>query len=396
MAGERYDPDDGLVPESPPLPAVRVDDYRYEYEYMDEDEEMDWQPLNLEDLGCQSVGLFLSMDPSLQFNSPDLGPLVEMEDVNMNVTPRRAKHVQRMVLPLIIRGSPIVARPDSGSAANIASLDLIKEKFWEYDRSPDYQREFRVANGKYVKALGRILLEVVFAKDTSIAAICEFYIFQNLVTPVIMGMPFLEGTETFIKNKRCLEVQSLPVGGPLQICSLNSPRCQLHCQIDFERGLANLDTGSEADFMSLAYVRRRGIHMKGANMTSSMVQFADGSIAFLAGEVDINIVIGKQDGPSWFMTFLVLEGLTCDILLGEDFLYESEAFETYHEAFVESDPGEGCDANTIVLLRTAGSFLSRFLRNRPNKENQRGKCIRSLWFSSRSCCLKKRRGCNVG
>ncbi len=115
--------------------------------------------------------------------------------------------------------------------------------------------------------------------------------------------------------------------------------------------------------------------MQSIDVANSMVQFADGSFAFLLGKVDILIAIGKQGGPSRLMTILVLEDLTCDILLGEDFLYESDAFGTHRDEFVDSDSDDGCNANTIVLLKIAGGVLSRFLRRRPSKKSQLGKYI---------------------
>ena len=58
MAGERYDPDDNLVAESPPLQAVKVG--------LGYNEEMDWEPLKFDDHEYNGDGVFLKADPSLQ------------------------------------------------------------------------------------------------------------------------------------------------------------------------------------------------------------------------------------------------------------------------------------------------------------------------------------------
>ena len=243
----------------------------------------------------------------------------------------------------------------------------------DFDASPQHQKDFRIANGKYVKALGRMLVEVTFVKDRSTALYCTFYIFKHLVSPLIMGMQFLNETETLVKNKHRLETLVSPTSGPIQLCSLNSPRCRLYCQANSEANLANADTGSEVELMSLAYVMKRGFHMTSVDYYSSAVQFADGSTAHLAGKVDIQIVIGTKQGPCLFTSFFVLEDLTCDILFGEDFLYESDAFETYSDAFALTDDCDSCDANTIIWCNMAEGILSRLWGGRSNNKSKSGK-----------------------
>ena len=267
----------------------------------------------------------------------------------------------------------MISRPDSGSEDNIIARDLVLQLRLDFDTSPQHQKQFRIANGKYVKALGRIQVEVAFAKDRSTALYCAFYIFEHLVSPLIMGMEFLNKTETLIKNKHRLETLVSPTSGPIQMCSLNSPRCRLFCQANLEANLANADTGSEADLMSLAYVIKRGFHMTAIDTYSSMVRFADGSTAVLAGKVDVQIVIGTKEGPSLLTSFFVLEGLTCEVLFGEDFLYELNAFETYSDAFSLTDDCDTCDANTIMWFNMAEGILSRLWGGRRKKASQSGK-----------------------
>ena len=60
-----------------------------------------------------------------------------------------------------------------------------------------------------------------------------------------------------------------------------------------------------------------------------MVQFADGSTAELLGSITALIVLGTPEGRRLMTTFYVLDGLTCDVLFGEEFLNETMAFTTY-------------------------------------------------------------------
>lgn len=287
---------------------------------------------------------------------------------------------RRVVLPMIIQGTTIISRPDSGSEDSIIAADLVSRLRVDIDSSPESQKEFRVANGKFVRALGRVVLEVAFAKEPSTQLFCTFYIFTHLIIPMIMGMSFLDSTETLVKYKHRLQAYTPPTAGPLQLCSLNSPRCRLYCQANSEPNLANADTGSEVELMSLAYVQKRGFNMTAVDTRSSAVQFADGSTSDLAGKVTIQIVLGTRDGPRLSITFYILKGLTCDILFGEDFLYETDAFETYRNAFSITDDYEACDVNTIVWFNMAEWSLSRLWKGRKRREEESGKSTNFVIF----------------
>ena len=100
--------------------------------------------------------------------------------------------------------------------------------------------------------------------------------------------------------------------------------------------------------------------MTAVGLRSSTVQFADGSTSDLIGKVKVLIVLGTPEGPRVVTTFYVLDGLTSDILFGEDFLDKTTAFETYRDAFSIIDCDDtAAEVNGIVWSNTAESYLSR-------------------------------------
>jgi hypothetical protein len=101
--------------------------------------------------------------------------------------------------------------------------------------------------------------------------------------------------------------------------------------------LANADTGSEIDLISLDYCWWKCLRTQNVGFKDSQIQFADGSLAFLQGKVDVQITFHRTDGERMVRTFYVLENLTCDMLFGEDFLDETDAFETYKEFYMGDD-----------------------------------------------------------
>lgn len=265
---------------------------------------------------------------------------------------------QKMVLPMIIHGLTIDSRADSGSEDNIMSRDLISHLQLRIDDSLEHHKQFRLANGNFVSALGRINIKCAFAKDPSVELCCTFYIFSQLISPMIMGMAFLDETETLVKYRHRLQPRLL--AGTPQLCSLNTSRCRLLCIVDSLPSLANADTGSDMDLMSLAYVRRRGFVMTEVDLECSTIEFADATTALIIGKVDVPVAIGGYEGHQILNAFYVLEELTCDVLLSEEYLFETNAFVRYRHAFSYEDcDDDAVDVNTIMWVNTTEKDFSR-------------------------------------
>ena len=272
----------------------------------------------------------------------------------------RSRSIRGVDLPMIIHGSTIVSRPDSGSEDNIIAVDVVSALKLEMDSAPEYRKKFRVANGKSVWALGQIVIKCAFAKDRTLELCCTFYVFQNLTSKLVMGMPFLDETQTLVKYQYRFQPRIIPRYRPIQLNSLNSPRRRLYCLIESQPELANADTGSDIDVMSLDYVLKRGFSMAAVGLSSSTIQFADGSISELEGKVNVSIVLGPPEGPGILNTFYVLDGLTSDIILGEEFLDKTTTFETYRDAFSITDcDDDAAEVNGIIWFNKMESVLSR-------------------------------------
>ena len=259
---------------------------------------------------------------------------------------------------MTICNSTIFARPDSGSEENIITIDLAQSLNLKVDRAPDCQKDFRIANGKMVKALGRTMVNCCFTKDPEVELCCFFYVFQFCISPLIMGMAFLDETLTLTKYRHRLYPRTIPPNFPFQVCGLDYPRRQICCLVSSEPNLANADTGSEMDLMSLAYVKKRGFFVQEVDMLHSKVQLADGSILQLQGKVEVEFRICVEESTQYRMVFYVFDGLICDVLLGEDFLNSTSAFESYQNALTLNSDDDGiCEVSPIVWFNTPESRL---------------------------------------
>ncbi|KAL8737152.1 MAG: hypothetical protein Q9181_001970 [Wetmoreana brouardii] len=367
METETFDDDIEPLPVSPQLEPVWP---RIEPPWNDK-----WEPLIFEGHAPDGNGDCIKADPSLQilYSFPELDGESSNSDEQATHQPRSLpRKGRRKILPVIIHNSTIMSRADSGSEDNIMAAELALFFNVNIDRDLKHQKMFRVANGNIVKAIGRLVIDVAFAREPDTKVLdCIFYVFETLITPLIIGMSFLNLTETLVKYKHRLQSVDMLDPGPLQLCSLDTPRCRLLCQANMQSKLACADTGSEVDLISLPYVKQRGFNMTDVEFEDSMVQFADGSTGHLAGKVDITIVLGIQNDASYVTTFYVLENLSCDILFGEEFLDRTDAFDTYRDAFslIDGDYGAS-EVNTIAWFNLAEWKLLRLATGQTATETE--------------------------
>jgi hypothetical protein len=275
----------------------------------------------------------------------------------------------KMDLPLLIRGSILQARPDTGCGENIISSSLASKFGLFIDRREEHRKEFRVANGGVIRAISLASVSGYFPDEWREMRL-EFYVFPTLITQIVMGMSFLEKTGTLIENRHRLRPRKLFRTGPFQVSRLSCPKRWVRCMAESLPALAIPDTGSDIDLMSLAYVAKRGFEVKAIDESDSMVQFADGSTALLSGSVTVSLAICSDSFLEELKTFYVLQDLTCDILLGKEFLYSKKIFENHGTAFTSGQTGDfSSEANTILWKKKPESRLARLLFSRGGKES---------------------------
>ena len=261
-----------------------------------------------------------------------------------------------MELPMVLgglSGTTFNCLPDSGSEENVISLEVAEALPVQINTDPESQREFRVGNGHIVKSIGRTAhIKCYFAKEATQpldALFCMFYVWKTVVSPVVIGMKFLEATETLSKYRHRLQPRESVPRALFQSCTINNTRRRLLCLLESEPALVNADTGSDINILSWTYVQKRGFRMVPSKHDEWAVQFADGSISHLLGKVDIRMAVGGPLGGVLDTTFYVLQALTSSIVLGEDVLNHTNAFQTYGEAFSLEQADEGpADVDVIM------------------------------------------------
>ncbi|KAF2107288.1 hypothetical protein BDV96DRAFT_653880 [Lophiotrema nucula] len=261
-----------------------------------------------------------------------LGPEAEIKEGEFH-----CRSGVRWGVPLVVGGLQGIEREiacaDTGSEGNIISYNLAKKLHLIIEVAEE-QQEFVLANDTRVKAMGRTSTYCWFSwEDTakSDPIECTFHVFRQLASPMIMGMKFLQDTETLANHRKRLEKLKIPRLQALQVCSVGRPSRGLVCFLDGTLTLATPDSGSDLDLMSPRFAVERGL--KVIDLVEK-IEFADGSTTFTCGVVRVEIAISNgEHGIAHIpgrripvVEFHLLESFTHDVLLGTNTLEQLDIF----------------------------------------------------------------------
>lgn len=321
-------------------------------------------------------------------------PAKKLHTIGSKISGSQRRHATRLGLPLRLnaRDGPatVLACPDSGSEENIIAEDLARLLgYTDYEAVP-LNKQFLLANGKIVESKGQIITYCWFGKETdqmSTPMACSFYVLSNLVSPLILGMEFLEKTKTLTEHRdRLVRVPARPTQ-VLQVCSVGRPRNHLLCHLDEELTLAVPDSGSEVNLMSPRFASERSLQVQAKE---ELIQMADGSLAVTSGSLQVNLAVRdpiccESTLPKQtivLVEFLLLEDLTHDILIGEHSLDKLKVFtESQHSLLAVSDATGPARLNRIrhfgaidrALAWVVRKLGSRTAQQRANSQYTAGK-----------------------
>jgi hypothetical protein len=213
--------------------------------------------------------------------------------------------------------------------------------------------------GQRVESIGRVTVTWQFPDEESTSSSSDFFVFEELITPIIIGHAFLRATNTFDKYKHRLK--TIPsTKSPLMPLVRWSGLGQetLQCYLD-ERFTSSIpDTGSEINVISLQFANKLTPFID--RTVAGKVQFANGQIQDTMGRIRAKVTFG--DMPDFYIEakFEVLEGLRVDVILGDDILYDADIYSKYANLFVSCQEGAECSAlGTIGWLGIGEKFIHK-------------------------------------
>lgn len=172
------------------------------------------------------------------------------------------------------------------------------------------------AVGKKKTAIGYTHVPCAFQDNSQQQVNSRFWVFPILIVSLLVGRKFLESTETLTRFRHRLQKLILRAGIALRVLHLEAPKWRMNCTVDGRATLANPDTGSDLDLISLSYVRENGFRMEKLPSGREYIQFADGTEHWLKGVVSVPFAIGRGEDVGVSRKFNVLDGLTSEVLLG--------------------------------------------------------------------------------
>ena len=279
------------------------------------------------------------------------------------INPATKRHYE---VPGNLNGAQVTAFPDTGAEKNVISLDFAVRNKINIQR--DSQLEFQLPTGKVSRSVGTAYLPWRFSHESKVFNIL-FSVLPKCTHDVIIGGNFLKFTQTLTKFARRIKTKLLPFPPRLGVKLLGSQKQRVRGSLDGEHVVAVPDTGSDVMLVSTAYAKQRGFRIFGQNDCRSELEFADGSRAFTRGLVkDIDWSFDDSD-TSYQCDFHVLDNLSVDVVLSNDFLFNVNAFSGYDSSFFDEDDVNAEGYVELSLVRQI-SWLSNRIQKLFGRKTQ--------------------------
>jgi hypothetical protein len=134
-------------------------------------------------------------------------------------------------LPINIKGKKLDASPDTGSNECCMRKDVADKLGLKVRYEPSDIKSFEKGDGRILKSIGRTTIDCSFWKEPGRKIRCVVYVFEKLISPLIMGRKFLESTETLTRHQNRL-VDRPPRVGVCRVMHLSRPKRRMRCYID--------------------------------------------------------------------------------------------------------------------------------------------------------------------
>jgi len=239
----------------------------------------------------------------------------------------------RSMLPISIGGQTHQALPDSKCYGNVMTKRKAKELHLHVDRRTSKRQMFSNAVGNAFQSIGETVARVSFPDEPHKFYQLTFAVLAKCAEPLVIGDRFLRATKIFTECQHRLKKVASTVSRSWRLMYMDSiPRRRFRCAIDSEYAFADVDTGSEKNIVSLEYTQLRGWDIQALPPDQGYVELADGSIEKVCGFVDTSLSIR---GQSALKRFYVLDGLRCDLILGDELVDEIDLYSCHESSFVD-------------------------------------------------------------
>lgn len=240
-------------------------------------------------------------------------------------------------LPGTIETICVKALPDTGSSQNVIDKVLFQSLFPYVPIHTVHEPTDKLLvapDGQPIPCIGKVNLSWMF-KGESKKHRRWFYVVENCSKGVIIGNGFLRQTETMSRYRCRLELtepssdaKSSP--GHLLSEGVNEARQDEYLRqlvlgrIENIDTLASLDTGCEANLMSIDYAERLELTILPLPIIEQQVKFADGRRGSMLGHVEVDWSFVDTPNKAVKVIFYVLRTCIHPVIFGERFIFSED------------------------------------------------------------------------
>ena len=283
-------------------------------------------------------------------------------------------------LPGTIGSICVKAVPDTGSSQDVIDKNLVESLFpsapvHPVDESTD--KLLVAPDREPITCIGKVFLSWTF-KDENEKHDRWFYIVENCSKSVIIGNGFLRQTETMSKHRRRLEVtkpsdSNSPPNYPLSkgVHEARQDECLRQLvlgRIDSTDTLASLDTGCEANLMSIKYAKSLKLDILPLPSSEQHVKYVDGRRGSILGQVEVDWSFFDTPDKATKVNFYVLKTCVYPVIFGERFIFSEDPWFN-HEAAL-SDVASKIAMIGVVGLEKKRRFWGLFGSYKPDPQEE--------------------------
>lgn len=293
----------------------------------------------------------------------DSAAFIPKTDATHAATARRDRGI--LMLEGFINGSPVSAIPDTGAEKSMMAASFAKRMGLEIQpEQPGKETNLQLASGKYICAVGVVRADWSLKGNPSKVWAWNFTILENCIRDIVIGDDFLKPNDIMSINRHFLSRKPRPRNA-LYVRNVNilgSPSQRLSGILNNNHVQALPDSGAEPNIISYAYAEKRGWLTMMEENSQHLLQFADGSLTTTMGQVKALWSFAThrnklQPVDIHSVVFEILRDCPFDIVLGQDFLEDTDAFTEFKQFFCDVSSETGIVG--LSLVSWVPSFLSK-------------------------------------
>lgn len=290
-----------------------------------------------------------------------------------------------------LEGRETTATPDTGAGLNTIDTSFALAHGYVLKTDKKHRAKIKTLNQGTFVSDGAVELKWTFEGEPETEYNVLFQAVSNSPHKILLGMPFLRETGTMGSNNHRItthEVLHDRYVSTRSVCFQSTADSVLpHAKgkLGGKNELMLADSGSEVNVMSLAYAHTNAYHVDRSPDEQETLRFSDGSERRTIGRARARWKFA-HDNISYVVEFGVLENSHFDLVLGQDILFDTEAFKNHAEAIVylskglndvslsdgmSDDPNDAC--NIIIRFVCAVRLIpSLFIKREKPKNSPEG------------------------